>query len=343
MKLALIVGVEVVSLLSGCSSTPDVVYRYYPSQARTTVTVTQTIDCDASKTRVVVVETPSVTTVYSADKSKAPASLKIKELSSAFADSDIAFTWFEDGRLKSVGQSSTGQGESIAKSALTLAAALAPVGGAATNEKKLLPECDVIASRGGGKPVSLTYSKQLAFNSKEVGKSLDFDMAPQSRELYAQLQGQLPVLKLEVGALIDAVTFAGWDGAASESASNGAVSLLLRRTSDVALSISTAGSPIWTAVVAVPTASSYSLPIPKAAFFGKQSFGLTLAESGAITALSYGKTSGVSGGLNALTALDSAVSPQSDAAKAAAVKSQADLIAQQQRLARCQAQPDKCQ
>ena len=76
--------------------------------------------------------------------------------------------------------------------------------------------------------------------------------------------------------------------------------------------------------------------------FGKQSFTLTLADSGAVTAVDYGKVSGASGGLNASTSAMGTMVPESTANKAADMKAQADLIAQQQRLVRCQAQPDKC-
>jgi hypothetical protein len=342
VKISVIGCLVAAIFVSACSSTPNVVYRYYGATARTTVTVTRTVDCDASKTRIVEVSTPSISTVYTADKSTAPMILRIKDLSSAFADSDIAFTWFDDGRLKSVNQSSTGQGEGIAKSALTLAAALAPVGGAAP-AAKALPECDAIAAWGGGKPVTLSYTKQLAYGPKEVGKTFAMETAPHSEELHAKLKGQLPALKLQVGKLAENEIIAAPGGSDAHSTADNAIPLELRRTADVALGITEGDRLIWSAVVTVPTLTPYSLPIPKPAFFGKQSFGLTLSEAGAVTAVSYGKTTGAASALNVLNSLDSTFSPTSDAAKASALKAQADIIAQQQRLARCQAQPDKCQ
>ncbi len=93
----------------------------------------------------------------------------------------------------------------------------------------------------------------------------------------------------------------------------------------------------------VPSPKTYLLPIPKAALFGKQNFALSLADSGAVTAIEYGKATGAAGPLNVLGAAATAAAPDSTAAKAAEVKAQADLIAQQQRLTRCQAHPAQCQ
>jgi hypothetical protein len=50
-------------LVAGCASTPDVIYKYYPPQAQSTVTVTQTIDCTSDKTALIVVSTPALNTL----------------------------------------------------------------------------------------------------------------------------------------------------------------------------------------------------------------------------------------------------------------------------------------
>ena len=97
------------------------------------------------------------------------------------------------------------------------------------------------------------------------------------------------------------------------------------------------------AKLTAPDAQTYVLPIPKAALFGKQSFSLALSEAGVITSVEYGKNTGAASVLNAAGAAATAQAPETTAAKAADVKAQADLIAQQQRLARCQANPAQCQ
>jgi hypothetical protein len=84
------------------------------------------------------------------------------------------------------------------------------------------------------------------------------------------------------------------------------------------------------------------LPIPKAALFGKQTFSLSLSEAGTITAVDYGKQTGAAGALNAAGSIATAVDPETPTAKAADLKAQADIIAQQQRLLRCQRAPASC-
>lgn len=91
----------------------------------------------------------------------------------------------------------------------------------------------------------------------------------------------------------------------------------------------------------VPTTETFVLPIPKAALFGKQTFVLSLAESGRISTLGYGRTTGVPGAFNAATAASTAEITE-DNAGAAALKAAADLIAQQQRFNTCKLKPTDC-
>jgi hypothetical protein len=100
---------------------------------------------------------------------------------------------------------------------------------------------------------------------------------------------------------------------------------------------------IWKGTVAIPSRETYQLPIPKAALFGVQKFSLSLSEAGAITAVNYGKNTGAAGAANAGASIATALTPESTAARAADLKAQADLIAQQQRLHRCQTNPAACQ
>jgi hypothetical protein len=99
----------------------------------------------------------------------------------------------------------------------------------------------------------------------------------------------------------------------------------------------------WTGSIAVPQRGRvFMLPIPHAAMFGKQSFGLALAESGAITTLKYAEESGLSSGMSAATAAFTEFRGDTTAESAAKLKAEADVIAQQQRLIRCQLNPAGC-
>ena len=325
--------------VGGCASTPDVVYRYYPAKAATTVTVTQTVDCNQAKTQIVQVMTPSVATSYSSDLSKPPQSLRLKDLGGTMADTEFTMSWYDDGRLKSINQSSTGQGEAILKAAESALGALGFIGGAEKAAPAALKECDFINSWGSGKPVTIVYGHTFTFAAGEKS-SARLDAIPGYQPLFDQIGGLLPILQASVGMI--APPSVSLVERADASPTDSAVMLHLYKTAYVAIEITAKSNPIWKGTVTVPTAQDNPLPIPKSALFGKQAFALSLAETGAVTSVTYNKTSGAASAFNAVTALDSALSPASDAAKAAAIKAQADLIAQQQRLVRCQAQPDKC-
>ena len=335
MRRALLPWV-MVCLMAGCASTPDVTYKYYPSRLQATATVTQTVDCTTDKKSLIVINTPSMNSVYSADYSQSPYSIQIKKLAGTIADSDFALNWFDDGRLKSVNASTTGQGEAVVKSAISLIGAVAAVGGgAAPTSPTGLPECTVVTNWGNGKPVTLTYSQVIDF-VKAAAAPQQLKPTPQSAALWNSLHNQLPPLAVKVDQQ------APNNSGASYGSSGDDLLLTLQKTNTAEVSIVSSGSAIFTSIVTLPQTTTYQLPIPKSAVFGKQTFSLTLAESGAITAIDYGKLSGASGALNAATSIAGAAAPESTATKAADVKSQADLIAQQQRLVRCQAQPDKC-
>jgi hypothetical protein len=333
---------SMVLLVAGCASTPDVVYKYYPSQAQSTVTVTQTIDCTSDKTALIVVSTPALNTLYTANYRQPPSSVRVKDLAGAIADSDLSFNFFDDGRLKSVNASSTGQGEAVVKSAVSLITAVAAIGGGvpvgAPVKAPALPECTTVNNWGNGKPVTLTYGQIIDFNKAAAGP-VDLEPTPQSAPLWGLLKNQLSKLAVFVRSQTNNDSGAYYDGVVGN---RDAIFLTLQRTANVQVDVLAKGSSIFSTTVALPLPATYQLAIPKAAVFGKQSFSLTLAESGAVTAVDYGKLSGASGALNAATSAAGAAAPESTANKAAELKAQADLIVQQQRLARCQAQPDKC-
>ena len=326
-------------LVSGCATTPNVVYHYYPPQSRSNVTVTQTVDCDQSKTQVIVGNVAVVNTAYSSDYSRGPYSFPIKAVDGALADTDVAFTLYEDGRLKGINESTTGQAETILKAAVNFGAALAPLGGQAppTGATATLPECAYIDTWGAGKPVTLTYVKNFGY-SDATGKLGNLDQ-PQPKDLYDRIKGKLPLIQLKVDApvSIESASYAG------DASSSDVVLLSLSKMASASVSVLAEGQKFFSSVVIFPTPESFTLPIPKAALFGKNAFSLSVAESGAITSIEYNKTSGAAGVFNVGNAAATAAAPGTTADQAAQAKAQADLIAQQQRLVRCHAKPASCQ
>ena len=326
--------------LSGCAATPDVEYRYFPARATTLVTVTQTVDCNQSKTQYNFIHTPTVVTTYSSDRSKHFV-LRTRDLQSTFADADVKFDWYDDGRLRSVNQSSTGQGESIVKAALTFLAPI--VGGAAPDTG----DCDKLTALGGGKPLTIVYERTVEYPKRPESKS---DMqTDQVHELQANsnskaaynsvkalLRTNLPSLDFRVMPWIEPMPLVE---PAEESW--GTIPLWLNKTVQAPVEVRVSKVVVWNGKVVVPTADTYQLPIPKPKLFGKQAFALTLNEAGGITTMGYTSLSGTAGAFNALSQLSATVSP-SDSAKVNAMKAEADLIAQTQRLANCQATPADC-
>jgi hypothetical protein len=336
-KLFLVIAATAV--LGGCATTPAVTYQYYPVKSLTTFVVNQTIDCNAAKTEMFTVNVPQATTAYSADTSQPVYSVTLSSLDGPFADTDVGAKFSEDGMLQSINQSSTGQGEAILKSAISLAASVAAIGGGAPAKgAATLPECTALATWGGGKPVALTYT--LPANLLKVQGYQVLNGYANDKGLYALLQSQLPTLSVTMGAPVVLSSGARYKDTASRS---DIVMLTLQQVESVPVEFDANGSAISTTNIVVPTLSTYTLPIPTAALFGSDKLTLSLGASGAITGIEYAKTTGAANAFNVLGAAASAATPESTAGKAAEVKAQADLIAQQQRLVRCQAQPAQCQ
>jgi hypothetical protein len=59
----------------------------------------------------------------------------------------------------------------------------------------------------------------------------------------------------------------------------------------------------------VPGPGDYVLPIPKAVPFGGSQFSITLSEAGAVTALTYGKSTGAAAALGAASSAATVITP----------------------------------
>jgi hypothetical protein len=325
------------ALTTACARLPPVDYNYYPSKGMTTVSVTQTFDCSADKKRLVVVTAPpAVATSYSADYSKQVQLLAMSGIRGEFTDNDFTINFYEDGRLKSINSVSTGKGEAILKTAISIVGAALPLIGAGDGTKDMTSECTALAIWGKDKPVSVTFTGSIDL-AADTGGVINLIVAPDSSKLFADLNRAPPQIRLtsEGGPIVPAVR------AKTDTANY--VDLSLQKVYPSKLEVSQDGAAFWVGRVLVPKPEYYNLPVPKAALFGKTTVVVNVAESGAVTSIQYGKETGAGAALNLVSAGLSEISPDSDATKVGAVKAQADLIAQSQRLARCQAQPDKCE
>jgi hypothetical protein len=336
--------VIVTALLTGCASIPNVTYNYYPARWSSSITVIQTLGCTSSGEDVLAMHAYSVSTSYSSDLDKPPYSIRIKDIDRFFADTDFTMTLTDDGRLRGINQSSIGQGEGIVKSAVALVSALKTVSFTKSLEgtgisPPTAKDCKDIDKWGGNKPITIIY--RVNFSEKDIGKSVPVEVSSESEALYERLSSFLPsfIVKIDGADQVKEVQ----SRPVSLANDSDTVPLTLQKIGSLGIQIVQAGRSneimVYSTRVLTPLRDTYTLPIPKAALFGKQSISLILSDAGAVTSIGYGKTVGVSGALNAMGAL---ANTQTAATEAAETKAQADLIAQQQRLMLCRTKPDQC-
>lgn len=334
-------------LLYGCASIPDVTYKYYPAKWNTSVSVTQTVACNVDKTELLALHSVVMNTSYSADTQQTPFKIRIKDLQTFSADSDFTMVFTDDGRLKGINQSTTGQGETIVKSFVGLAASLAAAGtgilksteeGGVDKTKQVRDACvliDTVAEKN--KPLSLIY--RTSVNASNLDSKIALPAAPESKAIYLLVQDVLPPIAVTLGKVEETAS-----GPWSNETSDQTVWLELQKLGVVDLVVASSDERVGRiggSKLTIPLKETYRLPIPKAALFGRQSFGLTLAESGAVTSVGYGRTVGVAGALNAMSSLEGRQA-SIDTAETAAMRAEADRIAQQQRLMTCLRKPADC-
>jgi hypothetical protein len=333
------IGALLVIALIGCAIVPDVTFTYYPATWESTITVTQTVACTEKKDRLVALSSVAVTTKYASDLSSTPRPLKVRDLSGPFGDSDITMTFAEDGRLKGINQSSTGQGDAIIKAAIAVGAAMYTIAAKdiRTPVAPMPPSCDVIEKWGSGKPVTLYYKK--AVGPADIGTLVTLDIAPESEGLYTDIAVALPKPTSTISSA--SALQSGGRRSSDTRPSSDTVLLKLQDIGIVTVSTVALGKPLGEASVIIPQEGTYELPIPKPALFGKQTFAIALNDSGAVSTLSYGKIDGSASALSSLSALASAQTTGENA-RLADLKARADLMAQQQRIVLCESKPDQC-
>jgi hypothetical protein len=323
--------------VAGCAHTPDVEVRYYLAKSAVSVKVIRTVACDGSDVPIVASAVmPSVT--HTADTAQR-GSISLNALRGMAADPDATFTFTEDGRLKSINASSVGQGEAILKAFVTLAGTVMMM---TEGTSYSYPElCAFIKKAGDGKPLSVTYEGPV--NLSMAGQQQDLPAAATSSYYAERLEPMLGGVCVAVGEAELPQQPVVFQPAPDD------VLLSARQPGHVPLKVR-AGKrgtcsevPLWDGSVAVAQAGTpYKIPIPRGAFFGKQVFAVSFAESGALSSLQYAALSGDAQALNATNAMAAGLKPDTTAEKLGQVKAEADLIAQQERLVRCKANPTDC-
>lgn len=300
-------GLLISLLLCACATTPDVTYTYHLATTQTAISLTQTVGCNAAGNELLITySAPTATTTNLADTSREGTfSIPIHQMDSAFADTDIGVTLSDDGRLKGINASSTGQGSTILKSLITatttvvgltgggMFARMHQLGHAPARTKS--PECQAIDATGG-KTVAIAYygAVNLANEPANTDVALNPVGDQTTQALYNRLRlgTHAPVL-VRIDSRAEVPVAATYNGPTDAYK----YWVTLQQPLVVQFSVHDSGChpAFYTATTIVPGPHTYTLPLPNAAFFGSQKLVLAVSDDGAITGVEYAKTSGTSG------------------------------------------------
>ena len=312
LKIIAAAAVVTLPLLSGCASIPDITVNYRPVKWASLVTVVHTITCNKEGSVAIVERGATFTPIYSAASMDPRYQIRLKKLDRYFADADITVALTDDGRLKSINQSTTGQGEAIAKSAIAAVATLSaqpvaaplamqPKEGVSLFKQNVFEQlakdaepstvCGVVSKYSivANDKLAQVSLVQTALVNPASGNSVDAKPSKDQEALLNELKAAKLDLKADVTAVFSTEELQPI-AMPADSVARDEVALALQRMVSVTVSARDVQGQIGSKSIPAPTASAFVVPIPKAALFGKQSFSLALAESGRITSIGYGST-----------------------------------------------------
>lgn len=326
-------------VIGACARTPPVVTTFPATKTSLVMRVVRTVGCDA-KNWPVVASTVTPRILHTADHATL-FTVDIAKIDGDWANSNIKFGFYDDGRLKGINATTEGKGEEILTAAIKLATTVATAGLSATGTRSLTDTevetaCKELKARFGDTPLSLAFDVNDDLSSQSSGKPLEPDW--QSERYYNRFKPLIGETCLIFGNLLPVAEPVKLPAAKSTAyAMLGARQPAWRELSVTVGPVGECGkSAIWTGIVPVAQqGTSYKIPIPRAALFGKQEFGAAFDEAGTLTTLQYAKDSGMAG---ALTAAQSGL----DAVQTTTAEREAELIAAQQKLIKCRTTPSEC-
>jgi len=353
--------------LGGCAAIPDLTIQYRPVKASVQVAVVHTITCNRDNTLAIVERGATFLPVYSAAEPDKRFQLRLKDLDRFYADVDVKMEFTDDGRLKSINQSSEGQGEALVTSTVGALSALGALGAssalnqpgasgvqlfnkgdASPADNKVGPSavCQILrsytfAALDEAAQLSLVQSGELSGSTGANEITLNASTAQEPMLKAFKEKAHLDLSAKVKASLLEHVLqpIAGPSGKVARDE----VPLTLQQMGILSIDAFDKTGSVGKSGLPFPrTNEIFVLPIPKAALFGKQTFPLVLAESGRITSIGYGRSSGVPGALNATKELAGARVTE-NTAKAAVLKAASDLIVEQRRFTNCRLDSSKCQ
>ena len=348
--------------LSGCAKIPEATLTYFLPKAEVKVTIKQDVDCTDESNPLVTTEL-EFNNVYSADPSKRK-TLDISNIDTFYSHGDIDISFTKDGRLTGLNSTVTGDGSEIIKVVSTIADVagipgldIFPLADDATLWRRAIRDesisgpirpieetnpieeaCKEINRVAGKQPLSLTSEAVIPFTKEVVVGDLPVVLTKYSKSFYDSIKYILGDFKFSVSK-----TESGAPVLTNSSSNESVVLVRPAMTSiEVIRIIGGETGTSFSAEVPVPQwGEEYSVPIPTPPLFGKNNISLKLYDSGTINQLKYGSVDDVKELSSALSTLHEKLDLTAEE-KAKLLKAEADLIVQQQRLAKCRANPEAC-
>lgn len=363
----------------GCASTPDLTVRYYPTKTSYNVEVTRSLACNNQNP--LSVNNVKFTSINSADH-ETPYFINIKNLDGKMANTSITFDFYSDGRIKGINSSSEGKGKEIIESSFKVLKSITSGGLQSLSQtedcdyiKKHGGKNEVLtlvydqsytdlesglfksieptfASRAHHEKLNDTFGNVFINFSKIINPhtSCPVQIKGQNHKCSLYIQSKLNECSSkstgdEKAACLKKLT------TTQEHDSEYGEYLILRDPGQVNAIVSVCnthdnckpeGKLTEVELIASQTGYVYEVPIPKAAVFGGQKFQIALDEFGSMSKLKYDKDTGIGQALNATDSFLQNFQKQTDAEKLLEIKTRADLIAQQERLAQCEADSSNC-
>lgn len=339
---------------SGCAQTPPARISFPLTQTMTDVMVTRTVKCDR-------LFTPYVTSTVTIDVNHGPdpddmGTLDMSRLDSPLAHTSLDLHFLPDQRLSSINVESDGQGEEILKAAIGLATTVFPFSesgkdahSAATPAlAEIESACRLLMKRMGDQAMSVSYVTSLDFADSEA--SLPLNPIPDDTErarIFAALLGSMCATYRSATPSVAPIVA---DPRASrltmlDARQPGLVALSIVATPGATAceDLSSASSILWAGSVPVgQLGTRYTIPVPRAAAFGKQVFAVTFDDSGALGQLKYGKQTGAGQAIGVGQAAADAVKRPSDSDRTAAIEAEIALRRAQSQRVKCLADATQC-
>lgn len=328
--------------MSGCASMPEATIKYYLPKIKADITVNQTVRCiDTSNP---IVETSvDFKPVYSANFEKVKA-INLSELDTFYTSGSAEITLSKDGIIESFNNISTGGVSDTVTTFVSIVGALVALESTPIDRgvQAACKEINRVAGEKSGKPLplSVVLKSNVTFLENQEIKTTPFRITQYPQSFYETIVPALGKLEYRIDTPEP-------NSIPVETTYNGLRAITLVEPSMVPVKVIQTSfvsneSTEYSAIIPVPQwGAEYNIPIPKPPMFGTNTLNLSLHKSGKIKTIKYGATNGAKELGTAFNALYDEI-VETDAEKAAALKAEADVIAQQQRLLNCKTNPEEC-